>query len=397
MAGALDGIRVVDLTTVILGPWATQMLGDMGADVIKIETPAGDTTRNLGPRRNEGMASLYLATNRNKRSIVLDLTQQAGRDALFKIVGTADVFVHNMRPKVAKKLGLEYEKFAATYPDLIFCATYGFRKDGPMADNPAYDDIIQAASGLADLQTVTAGEPRFVPTIMADKTTGYNVATAILAGLVARGSGAGGQEIEVPMFETLVDFVMVEHLYGAAFEPPIDKMGYQRLLNTGRRPYATKDGYLAVLPYTDDNWRRLFEIAGRDDLIGDPRFSDISARVKNSQEVYDLLGEIVATRTSAEWKRALDEASIPVMAVNTKEELLQNEQLVTSGFWQLQEHPTEGTLRMTDPPTRFSKTPSSLRRLQPHLGQHSAEILAESGYSESDIEELLAAAATRQA
>ena len=397
MAGALDGIRVVDLTTVILGPWATQMLGDMGADVIKIETPAGDTTRNLGPRRNEGMASLYLATNRNKRSIVLDLTQQAGRDALFKIVGTADVFVHNMRPKVAKKLGLEYEKFAAAYPDLIFCATYGFRKDGPMADNPAYDDIIQAASGLADLQTVTAGEPRFVPTIMADKTTGYNVAAAILAGLVARGSGAGGQEIEVPMFETLVDFVMVEHLYGAAFEPPIDKMGYQRLLNTGRRPYATKDGYLAVLPYTDDNWRRLFEIAGRDDLIGDPRFADISARVKNSQEVYDLLGEIVATRTSAEWKRALDEASIPVMAVNTKEELLQNEQLVASGFWQLQEHPTEGTLRMTDPPTRFSKTPSSLRRLQPHLGQHSAEILAESGYSESDIEELLAAAATRQA
>ena len=397
MAGALDGIRVVDLTTVILGPWATQMLGDMGADVIKIETPAGDTTRNLGPRRNEGMASLYLATNRNKRSIVLDLTQQAGRDALFKIVGAADVFVHNMRPKVAKKLGLEYEKFAAAYPDLIFCATYGFRKDGPMADNPAYDDIIQAASGLADLQTVTAGEPRFVPTIMADKTTGYNVAAAILAGLVARGSGAGGQEIEVPMFETLVDFVMVEHLYGAAFEPPIDKMGYQRLLNTGRRPYATKDGYLAVLPYTDDNWRRLFEIAGRDDLIGDPRFSDISARVKNSQEVYDLLGEIVATRTSAEWKRALDEASIPVMAVNTKEELLQNEQLVTSGFWQLQEHPTEGTLRMTDPPTRFFKTPSSLRRLQPHLGQHSAEILAESGYSESDIEELLAAAATRQA
>ena len=396
MAGALDGIRVVDLTTVILGPWATQMLGDMGADVIKIETPAGDTTRNLGPRRNEGMASLYLATNRNKRSIVLDLTQQAGRDALFKIVGTADVFVHNMRPKVAKKLGLEYEKFAAAYPDLIFCATYGFRKDGPMADNPAYDDIIQAASGLADLQTVTAGEPRFVPTIMADKTTGYNVAAAILAGLVARGSGAGGQEIEVPMFETLVDFVMVEHLYGAAFEPPIDKMGYQRLLNTGRRPYATKDGYLAVLPYTDDNWRRLFEIAGRDDLIGDPRFADISARVKNSQEVYDLLGEIVATRTSAEWKRALDEASIPVMAVNTKEELLQNEQLVTSGFWQLQEHPTEGTLRMTDPPTRFSKTPSSLRRLQPHLGQHSAEILAESGYSESDIEELLATAATRQ-
>ncbi len=396
MAGTLDGIRVVDLTTVILGPWATQMLGDMGADVIKIETPAGDTTRNLGPRRNEGMASLYLATNRNKRSIVLDLTQQAGRDALFKIVGTADVFLHNMRPKVAKKLGLEYEKFASAYPDLIFCATYGFRKDGPMADNPAYDDVIQAASGLADLQTVTSDQPRFVPTIMADKTSGYNAVTAILAALVAKERGAGGQAIEVPMFETLVDFVMVEHLYGAAFEPPIDQMGYQRLLNTGRRPYATKDGYLAVLPYTDDNWRRLFEISGRDDLIGDPRFTDITARVKNSQEVYDLLGEIVATRTSAEWKRDLDDAGIPVMAVNTKEELLQNEQLLASGFWRLEEHPTEGTLRMTDPPTRFSKTPSTVRSLPPHLGQQSAEILAEAGYSEGEIADLLAAGVSRQ-
>ncbi|NQV61292.1 MAG: CoA transferase [Alphaproteobacteria bacterium] len=186
MTGALDGIRVVDLTTVILGPWATQMLGDMGADVIKIETPEGDSTRNLGPRKNPGMATLFLATNRNKRSIVLDLTQAAGRDALFKIVGTADVFLHNMRPKVARKLGLDYEKFAAAYPDLVFCATYGFRSDGPLADKPAYDDIIQAASGLADLQTVTSDQPRFVPTIMADKTTGYNVVSAILAGLLAR-------------------------------------------------------------------------------------------------------------------------------------------------------------------------------------------------------------------
>ena len=262
MTGTLDGIRIIDMTTVILGPWATQMLGDMGADVIKVETPGGDTTRNLGPRRNEGMASLYLATNRNKRSIVLDLTRDAGHQALLKIVATADVFLHNLRPKVARKLGLEYETFAAAFPDLIYCATYGFRRDGPMADKPAYDDVIQAACDLADLQTVTSDQPRYVPTILADKTTAFNVVSAILAGLLRRERGGGGQAIEVPMFESMVDFVMVEHLYGASFEPPIAGMGYARILNTERKPYVTKDGYLSVLPYTDDNWRDLLEIAG---------------------------------------------------------------------------------------------------------------------------------------
>ena len=396
MAGTLEGIRVVELTTVILGPWASQMLGDMGADVIKIETPGGDTTRHLGPHRNEGMASLFLATNRNKRSIVLDLTQETGREALFKVIATADVFLHNMRPKVARKLGLEYEKFEEAYPDLVYCATYGFRRDGPLADKPAYDDIIQAASGLADLQTITSDQPRYVPTIMADKTTAYNVVSAILAGLLKRERGGGGQAIEVPMFETLVDFVMVEHLYGACFEPPIAKMGYTRILNAERKPYATKDGFLAVLPYTTENWRALFEIAGREDLIEDPRFVDLPTRVKHSQEIYRLLAEFIATRTSAEWQRDLDAANVPVMVVSTKEMLLENEQLHASGFWRMEEHPTEGKLRMTDPPIRFSKTPSTVRRLPPQLGEQSVEILAEAGYSESEIEELLVAKVSHQ-
>ncbi len=395
MTGTLDGIRVVDLTTVILGPWATQMLGDMGADVIKVETPAGDTTRQLGPRRNEGMASLYLAANRNKRSIVLDLTRPGGREVLLKIVGTADVFLHNMRPKVARKLGLEYDNFAPAYPDLVYCATYGFRRDGPMADKPAYDDIIQAASGLADLQTVTSDQPRYVPTIMADKTTAFNVVSGILAGLLRRERGGGGQAIEVPMFETLVDFVMVEHLYGACFEPPIAGMGYARILNTERKPYATLDGYLSVLPYTDENWRALFEIAGRQELIEDPRFATMSARVNDSEAVYGILAEIIATRTSSEWQRVLDHANIPVMAVNTKEMLLENEQLLATGFWRIEDHPTEGRLRMTDPPIRFSKTPSTVRRPAPRLGEHSAEILAEAGYSEREIEDLFTAEISR--
>jgi crotonobetainyl-CoA:carnitine CoA-transferase CaiB-like acyl-CoA transferase len=396
MSGALDGIRIIDLTTVILGPWATQMLGDMGADVIKVETPGGDMTRYNGPRRSNDMGAFYMGANRNKRSVVIDLTQEEGREALFNLVGTADVFLHNFRPRVCKKLGLEYEKFAEAYPDLIYCATFGFRSDGPMADRPAYDDIIQAASGVTDLQSVISGEPRFVPTIMADKTSSFHVVSAIMAGLLNRERGGGGQAIEIPMFEGLVDFVMVEHLFGESFVPPEGNMGYTRLLNTARRPYATMDGYLAVLPYTDQNWQDLFDIAGRDDLKTDPRFVDMETRTKHSQEVYDLLGEIVATKTSAEWQEKLDARHVPVQVVVKKEELLEHEQLTATGFWQTQEHPTEGTLRLPSPPVQFSKTPSSVRRLQPRLGEHSREILAEAGYSDAEIDALLASGVTKQ-
>jgi crotonobetainyl-CoA:carnitine CoA-transferase CaiB-like acyl-CoA transferase len=396
MAGALDGIRIVDLTTVILGPWATQTLGDMGADVIKVETPVGDMTRYNGPRRSNDMGAFYMGANRNKRSVVIDLTTQEGIDALFKLVGTADVFLHNFRPKVCKKLGLEYEKFAEAYPDLIYCATFGFRSDGPMADRPAYDDIIQAASGVTDLQSVITGEPRFVPSIMADKTSSLNVVSAIMAGLLHRERGGSGQAIEVPMFESLVDFVMVEHLFGETFIPPEGPMGYTRLLNTSRRPYATKDGYLAVLPYTDQNWQDLFEIAGREDLKSDPRFADHASRIKYSQEVYDILGQIVATRTSAEWQRELDARHVPVQVVVKKEELLDHEQLKATGFWQTREHPTEGTLRVPSPPIQFSRSPSSVRRLQPRLGEHSREILAEAGFSEAEIDGLLASGVSKQ-
>lgn len=393
--GTLDGIRVIDMTTVILGPWATQMLGDMGADVIKVETPQGDTARHAGVRKNDGMASLFMGANRNKRSIVIDLTQEAGRDALFKLVGTADVFVHNMRPRIAKKFGMEYERFAEAYPDLIFCATYGFRADGPFANKPAYDDVIQAASGIADLQTVVADQPRFVPSVVADKTTGLNVCSAILAALLCRERGGGGQAIEVPMFETLVDFIMVEHLGGAAFDPPLGGMGYARVLNAQRRPYATKDGYLCVLPYTDANWRDFFRIAGREDLKDDPRFIDLATRTKYSEEIYRLLGEIVATRTTAEWQTALDAVNVPVQEVYSKEDLMENEQLKATNFWREAEHPSEGKIRYPSPPVRFSKTPSTVRSLQPRLGEQTREILAEAGYSVEDINALIDQGACR--
>jgi len=397
MAGTLDGIRVVDLSTVILGPWASQMLGDMGADVIKVETHVGDTTRHAGPRKNPGMASFFLSSNRNKRSVVLDLTQEAGRKALHDIIKTADVFLHNMRPRIAAKFDIEYGTLEKINPDLVYCATYGFRSDGPMAENPAYDDIIQAASGIADLLTITSDQPRYVPTIMADKTSSYNVLYAILAALFKRERSGGGQAIEVPMFESLVDFALVEHLAGACFEPPVGPMGYERLLNAERRPYATKDKYLAVLPYTDKNWQDFFDIADREDLKSDPRFKDMTSRTTHSEEIYRLLGEIIATRTSSEWQDTLAKANIPVQIVNTKEDLLDNEQLNATGFWQFKEHPTEGTLRMPEPPVRFSKDPSSIRRLPPRLGEHSREILAEAGYSENDIDQLMTDGVTKQA
>lgn len=387
MAGALDGIRVVDLTTVILGPWATQMLGDMGADVIKVETHQGDTTRHTGDRRNPGMAAFFMATNRNKRSVILDLSQQEGRDALFKLVGTADVFVHNMRPSIAAKLGLDDDRFMKAYPNLVYVKTYGFRGDGPMANKPAYDDVIQAASGVTDLNTVISegGEPRYVPSIIADKTSSFHVLSSVLAALFHRERSGEGQVIEVPMFESLVDYLMVEHMNGAAFDPPIGEMGYARLLNKMRKPYRTKDGFLCVLPYTDRNWQDMFKIAGREDLKDDPRFVDLATRTRHSGEIYGLLEDMVATRTTAELEEALNAHAIPVQKVNTKEDLLNDEQLAATGFWRFADHPTEGRVRMTDPPARFSKTPSSIRRLQPRLGEHSAEILEEAGFSQDEI------------
>lgn len=395
MSGPLAGVRLLDLSTVILGPWAAQTLGDMGAEVIKVEPPGGDTTRQLGPQRHARMASMFLGSNRNKRSIVLDLQQEAGRQALLRLATHADVVLHNFRPRVVEKLQLTYDVFAAVNPTIIYCATYGFRKAGPYRDRPAYDDIIQAACGTADLQTVVAGEPRYLPTIVADKTSSMAVVQAILAGLFHRERHGVGQAIEVPMFETMVAFVMVEHLYGETFDPPVGKTGYERLLNPNRRPYKTRDGYLAVLPYTDDNWRAFFILAGREELLDDERFKTLASRLANIEALYGILAEIVATRTSAEWQSALDTINIPVMVVNTPEMLLNDPQLQASGFWQYMDHPTEGRLRLTDPPIGFSKTPSSIRRPPPLLGEHSVEVLQEVGYSQDEITALLASGVTR--
>ncbi len=395
MPGPLNDVRVIDCTTVVLGPWAAQQLGDLGADVIKVEPPEGDTTRQLGPMRNPDMGAFFLAVNRNKRSIVLDLKQESARGVLLRLAEKADVFLHNYRPRAARRLGLSYEMFRAVNPRLVYVGTYGFRAAGPYADKPAYDDIIQAASGLASLQSALTGEPRFVPTIVADKTSSMTLLAAVLAALYHQARTGEGQEVEVPMFESLAAWIMVEHLYGETFVPPIDTVGYKRVLSPHRKPFKTKDGYLAILPYTDQNWRDFFTIAGRQDLLADPRFKTLGSRLRHIDFLYGELAAIALTRTNAEWLAELDRHNIPGMTVNSLETLLRDPHLEATGFWQVMEHASEGTMRLPGIPAAYGRTPGSIRRLPPRVGEHSLEVLREAGLGAADIDALLATGATR--
>jgi len=394
MPGPLDGIRILDCTSVVLGPWAAQQLGDLGADVIKIEPPEGDTTRRLGPRRHPDMAAFYLGCNRSKRSLVLDLKQDTARRALFTLAKDADVLMHNFRPDPAARLGLSYEAFEAVNPRLVYVATYGYRADGPYGKKAAYDDIIQAGSGLAWLQTAVAGTPRYLPTIVADKTSSNGVVSAVLAALVCRERTGTGQAVEVTMLETLAAFVMVEHFYGETFAPPLESAGYKRILNAQRRPYPTRDGFLAILPYTDSHWREFCQLIGRTELLDDARFTTIADRLANVEAYYAALAEIAATRTNAEWLELLGTSNVPHGPVNSLETLLADPHLNATGFWKTVEHPTEGTIRMPDIPPRFSKTPPAIERLQPRLGEHSVEVLREAGLDGAEIDAMLASGAT---
>lgn len=399
MSAPLEGVKVVEMTSVVLGPYACQMLGDLGAEVIKIEPPTGDSNRNLGPSRNHAdMASLFINCNRNKRSIVLDLKSGNGRAAALEIMKAADVVVHNFRPAAMERLGLDYAAVRAVNPQVIYCATYGYSKEGPYGNKGALDDSIQAASGIAALNEMVLGEPRYLPTIIADKTTGLFVVQAVLAALFHKQRTGEGQEIEVPMFESLASYVMVEHLWGQTFEPPIGKAGYVRLMAEHRRPYRCKDGlYLAVLPYWDAHWSTFCELSGRPELAGDPRFIDMSTRLKNINESYRVTGEIIATRTRQEWVDLLGETNVPTMVVNGLDDLVDDPHLTATGFWQEFDHPHEGRIRTSSPPMKFSATPASIRRMAPRLGEHSVEILLEAGLPQATIDAMLAAGETRAA
>jgi crotonobetainyl-CoA:carnitine CoA-transferase CaiB-like acyl-CoA transferase len=396
MPGPLAGVRVLELATVVLGPWACQILGDFGADVVKVEPPSGDSNRNVGPRKSPDMGALFLNCNRNKRSAVLDLKHPAGRDAALRLAARADVLVHNYRPAALARLGLEYEAVRAANPSIVYCGTYGYGRSGPYRDRPAYDDSIQAAAGLTLLQAGALGVPRYVPTILADKTTALSVVSAVCAALFHRARTGEGQEIEVPMFETLVSFVMAEHLWGATFEPAEGPIGYSRLLSEERRPLRTSDGYLAVLPYLDEHWRSFCAVTGRNDLLAQERFASLPSRLAHIDDLYRALAGVMATRSTAEWMAALEPAGVPAVPLRSLEDLLDDEHLLATGFWSMAEHPTEGRLRLPAPASRFSATPADVRRLPPRLGEHTREVLAEAGLTESEIEALLRGGAARQ-
>ena len=387
--GALDGIRIIDLTTVLMGPMATRMLADHGADVVRVEPLTPQSTRHSPPARNPGMNGFTLNLQRNKRSIALDLKHPAGAEAVADLIATADVVVSNMRRSALERLGLDAETLRARHPRLIHCTANGFGSGGPYADRAAYDDVIQASSGLCNLYERIDGEPRLIPAVIADKVVGMTVAQAVLAAVIHQLRTGEGQAIEVPMYETMVAFNLVEHHRGHAFEPPIGDVGYVRLLNPFRRPYQASDGWICLLPYTDRDWKQFFEFVGRPELTSDPRYVDHSTRLANIQELYAFVGEVAGSHTVDEWLTFTAGTSIPAAPVLDLADAHTDPQILASGLMPLAEHPSEGTYRQVNDSVRMDASPTAIRRHAPHLGQHTRELLAEVGWSAERIEGLL--------
>ncbi len=383
--GPLKGVKILDLTSVVFGAYATGMLGDLGADVIKVESPAlgggdaGDIMRWAGSPPKGAPADLgpiFMTVNRNKRSVLLDLTKAPSQKALRKLVAWADVFATSIRYEGMKRLGLGYEDLQAIKPDIVYVHGSGYGADGPYAGEPAYDDLIQSACGLADLLPRTDGNPapRLLPTLVADKVSGLFMTQAILAALYHRERTGEGQLVEVPMFECLTSFTLAEHLCGHVYDPPTGQFAYSRIANPNRKPFATKDGYIGLMPYNDRHWRDFFTAAGAPDLMDDPRFQSQQARAQNYPALYGLLDEITRSKTTAEWLALLKPLQIPVARTNRLDELMDDPHLSAIGFFETYEHPEAGRYWSMKPPLRFSQTPANIRRHAPRIGEHTAEV-----------------------
>jgi formyl-CoA transferase len=397
--GPLAGITVVDMSSVLMGPFASQALGDMGADVIKVEAPGGDLVRQIGPARHTGMGPLYLNANRNKRSIVLDLKHPAGLEALRRLLRGADVLMYNVRPQAMARLGLGYEEVAALNPRIVYAGLFGFGQDGPYAARPAYDDLIQGATALPHLiAQASGGIPRYVPTAMADRIVGLTGANAILAALMARQRTGRGDRVDVPMFETMAAFVLGDHLGGLTFEPPLDGGGYARQLSPERRPYQTQDGYICALVYTDKQWQGFLREIGRESLPReDARFAGYAARSRHIDYVYGVLAGIFRERSTAEWMTLLERADVPFMPMHSLQSILHDPHLAATGFFGTVEHPTEGPIRAMRMPASFQTHRPGAARPAPTLGQHTREVLAGLGFDAREVEAMLADGAAHAA
>jgi len=384
MPGPLSGVKVLDLTTVVMGPFATQILAELGADVIKIEPHDGDNMRHAAPMKTRGMGYMFLNLNRGKRGVVLDLKKPQGREAFGRLLPDADVLIYNVRPQAMARLGLSYDEVRAVNPRLIYVGAYGYSQRGPYAARAAYDDLIQGASGVPWLASQRpADRPNYAPINLADRLTGLHAVYAVTSALFHRERSGKGQAVEVPMFESVAHFVLGDHTAGLTYDPPLGGPGYARLL--ARRPYPTRDGFICVLVYNDKQWKSFFEAIGRPELLNDPRYSSQAARARHIAEIYDAFAEIMKERTTEEWMALLDKADIAVARMNSIEDVLADPHLNASGFFEREEHPSEGPLHAPRTPTSWSASQPGARRPAPLLGEHSAEVLREAGYTDEEI------------
>ena len=385
-SGPLAGIKVLDLTSVLYGPYASQTLGDWGAEVIKIEPLTGDTWRYSGQFRNRGMTGQVMAVNRNKRSLALDLKQPDGKSVLQRLIATEDVLLTNIRPAALARLGFGYEACRQINPRLVYAAATGFGQDGPWAARPAFDEVIQASSGFASAMG-SDDEPAFVPSLVADKICGLTLVGAVSAALVHRERTGKGQMVEVPMLETITAFNSIEMLGGHAFDPPIGPAGYKRMKE--RRPVRTKDGWLTMLPYSGENWCIFFEAVGHPECIERFAVRDAVARAKNIDQIYNKMAEIAITRTTAEWEELLLRIDVPHAAFAKITEIAEQPHLKAVGMITTLDHPSEGKIRQARPSARFSDTPAEIHRMPPRLGEHSRAILREAGFTEEDVASMI--------
>lgn len=388
--GPLQGIRILDLTAVLFGPSGTQMLGDWGAEIIKVESLVGDSWRYTGQYRNRGMSGQFMAVNRSKRSLAVDLKHPHGKAILRRLIPTVDALVTNVRPAGMARLGFGYDDCGSLNPKLVYAAATGFGQDGPWAARPAFDEIVQASSGLAS-SIGSDEEPAFVPSLVGDKVCGLALAAAVSAALVHRERTGQGQLVEVPMLETIAAFNSIEMLGGEAFVPPIGPTGYKRVKE--RKPVRTKDGWLTMLPYSADNWCAFFEKVGHPECIEEFQVRDPVSRAANIDRIYSRMKEIALSRTTAEWEKLLLSIDVPHASFTRMKEVSEQPHMKAVGLFQELDHPTEGKLRQARPPTRFSETPAMISRPAPLLGQHTREILAEVGYTSADIDALIEDAA----